>query len=577
MAFVKEETEFYKDITDECGRRHKIVFWPAITTTRNIKQSVEFPDNFILKTYEIDAGFNDNLPIGMAKAMTMKFKIDISQMDGDWAEVRNWIMADSSFPAPAATMFSGRKIYAPNIWQSWSDTYDGTIDTWLEFIGGQNIHEPDEMEIDKDYCEWEVNVTSLDRLALENFLFTETSANIDGIWARVDERKYNNQYTPPTNAGHYYRHNMINIYEFYNWLEVKFNIYCCILTREGDTTYNIIRRSQGGNVQFYKQTTDIMNNIGPVAHDAHSLLNDIYLFLFSDDGKKSTQWIINSDETTIGGEVVNGWDFFKRISENNLEIITFRPAFRYGRGLTINRYLWQDLDLTINADEIIFKDKIKVTRKFNIISNAVAHIPVCDNNEDTEINIYNGGAQVDKAWETGMLWTGTPNNITNNENCTEIKPIRGYYYDTGQLWGSDPILERVHEKTKLFISDDPTKFNEFDDSYYLIDRPLADKHFEANMIEFNREIYPYTLDGLVAQTIIDLFGNINQYLVELEIDSDKIQLSHLGSDVTLNLAVILDKPYLAGIGSKGKIVGINKNNITGITNLTIFLRGDKWV
>ena len=588
MPFTRNDTEFYKITTDETGKRHKLVFWPATTSTRNITQSVEFPDWMLLPVWQIDVKFNDYLPVGMPSAGEMKLKIDISQMEGEWSEVRDWIMNDNSYPAQVYYVIFNRSFYVPNIWLSYYEADVGGTPTWtLEFIGGQSLHSSDDLIIKEDYCEWEITVVSLDRLALENMtLQPMVSITISEVSAILRDREYidantkhvTNWLQPSGN----YEAKMVLLSDLISIISTIFDYSCRLLTRESATGTYTITNNPLTYIQCYKQTND-KNNLPGVA-----LNNDIYIIrrgvITGSDTVEYIEYIFNSDDSAIGGEYENCWDFFDKLSEGFLQQFIFKAESK-----EISFYpVLGGWDIVITAADI-YKDKEqKITRKFNVSGATRWHVPKTENGEDEEIIAQNGGAYNDKQFETAMIWTGTGMNLNADEDTktpgetdyhlTTLKAIHGLYYATGDPVGGRYLMQTIDEKAIISLSwtlGGPT--SKFDDSVFAIELPVADGNIVANWIEYNRRIYPYTLDGLLARTALDLFGNINQYLVPIIVDGDYGNIRYLGANVEIDLANIFNKTYLNKISKKGKIVGINKDNIKGTSELQIFVRGDKWV
>jgi hypothetical protein len=592
MPYTRNDTEFYKITTDETGKRHKLVFWPATTSTRNITQSVEFPDWMLLPIWQIDVKFNDYLPIGMPSAGEMKLKIDISQMEGEWSEVRDWIMNDNSYPEQVYSWIFGRNIYIPNVWLSFYEADVGGTPTWtLEFIGGQSLHSSDDLIIREDYCEWEITVVSLDRLALESItLQSMVDIAIPEILGRMRDREYNDanikHVTSWLHPAENYDAKFILLSDLISIMSTMFDFYCTLLTRESATGAYTITNNPLTYIQCYKQTND-KNNLPGDALDSDYIYIIRRSVIAGTNPAEYMEYIFNSDDSAIGGEYGNCWDFFDKLSEGFLQQFVFKAESK-----SIAFYpVFGGGDIVITAADI-YKDKEqKITRKFNISGATRWHVPKSENGEDEEIIAQNGGAYNDKQFETAMIWTGTGMNLNPDEdtktpgstdyNLSTLKSIHGLYYAIGAPDPTNDLyaMQTIDEKAVIVLlpSLEGLIITQFDDSVFAIELPVADGNIVANWIEYNRRIYPYTLDGLLAKTALDLFGNINQYLVPIIVDGDYGNIRYLGTNVEIDLANIFNKTYLNKISKKGKIVGINKDNIKGTSELQIFVRGDKWV
>ena len=166
MAYTKN-TKFYKVINSI----YKLTFIPADVTALSSPAEVEFPNDIILSsesTLVISKNYEDDLPLHLEETPEIQVALNLSNMTGDWADVKNWILntadiTDSTIYNQITLSYGNEYFFFPNQWILEKDTTgDGTFDTEI-FTGMQLVNPSYTIEVN-DNGESIAQIIVLDRI-----------------------------------------------------------------------------------------------------------------------------------------------------------------------------------------------------------------------------------------------------------------------------------------------------------------------------------------------------------------------------------------------------------------------------
>ena len=603
MAFDLQNDIFTKTFTGGDGIDYTIMLICGHNLDITSANTVEFPDNVIFPTAEGEVGYEDDLPIGLPMARTLKLEIDLVNLkDGDWADVSQAIVRGRSTSVRSVNSVD---MYIPNIWiitSSLQGFYSCQVpsDQSIEIESGVAKYTIDLIGIEKPVLER----LSIDMLDLENLTPTWTitataspapSNDVVNVCYNIggsDKRFYNEE---PIDGKKFY-----SMSAFFGRIESKAQNILDAFLRTATETVTITTTDIDSVWTFYDQDTSTNHNRG-----SSLPFDDLLIFgyLYGTGGDNKGGFFDPADNGLYNYN--NAWSFLRQFCDS----MFLKATFGTDDPLLINFYPVLDTISTSGAlaDVDPKEYKLKPTDKY--ISEATAFTVGGGTGDIVNAKAVSNYGSIDGASNDAEIMFNTLTlefidgmQAAFDDGGTEYVRVSGemskkghpsgrslYYKHATGVNGRD--FFKVHDDCDLYMGDsfaalsgDSTAYNALP---YAI--PASDDAWLQNI-----KTYSATLNNLInrqnyygigynrCNAAKFIFSNERQGTFTAKLsaqisNSDFIYLDALGETYTVNLSTVSGVASLGVFSGSLILTNIKYNFIEGTADCTFFMRGDTGV
>lgn len=579
MSFTKNSV-FYKTFKTR-NKNLKLIFIPADTITLSSPTNIELPDDFVLSKVEVNSQMPDNSPVGMELAREMSLELDLTRLQGDFVDVRNWIL----------------DVNVRNRWILLSDCDSIDIST-VEFDGLQEPPSP--LVLSRKSLE--VKVIDVVKSALE-LPFDALEEQIETYVSDTDVSPYSMnksyfaiQFSNYTNSNKWIgRYQSSSIEQFIAWdvpklFEYLFGfagIRLSLITRTTMTFSSAEFSNFAMNkfIDFYKTTNLESYATNGLLHD-----DEVHLIIaIRNDLNELIGGLLSKKSESSYKDYEAIWDLFKAFAEMFLGRLTFqyeldtstynatiKPIFTkiFNTSGVITAY--QGLTPLTNLTKTDFSISIGE----NYISRATAHIRGITAEQPTEyIQKYEGvanekGAEIELPADNLCRFTEVTNS-RNYVNLSEFAMINTFYFYTSSAYLPLWYFTKVHNYCVADLGDGVI-INSGDTSSFTWtlgssadDDLQADYNLQASQLN-NLSSYA----KLYQKAMEYVWAKPNHLVIkDIELTFEQARPKHIGSRSTIDYSELLGYSLSGIYGTYAIWTNVTTDYVRGTTKLELYVRG----
>jgi len=598
MSYTKN-TIFYKDFTAANGYEYRLEFVPGDTVDLSSPAEVEFPNNVIFNEITLKGGFADPLPKGLPGANTMKLKLNLGNMTGDWADVKQWILNGQSGAVSGSTFTPAKRsnirayggtvylddVYIPNVWKLKILDYEllgSTIDYYI-YVGYQDNIPEVEREINR---KWNDEIISITTMGIEKLVFSSVKFKYwaDFNMTTIDPADINITRWTDSSEGdiYYYGAFTLNyeiehssLYNMMTAIETFAETYLRAYLRSNSPSTNITS-TPFSSWRFYENDYSTQTNSHGSVLTTTDLLFVGRLIL---DSTNIAGMLVDSDSENNLFEYDNIWDYL--VFET--DAFKSKAYFFYDSGgsIALNlvfRRMFSTTATTLEDDDIV-GDKIKIKSGVSdiTISEAISHIRDIPDDDIDEIQYKMAGTAFQNTDEHELNWH---NHLVmfkegyNQPSVNFLLPERTFVRMLLHK-GSDSLYYKVNDYCEYDTGDGETFTSDTGYDTSIPDFP-SKKKIEADStfgIAFKQYIDTRLsksgLGYVTAKAMANIFSSRYQALIDdVEITHHSALLQHVGDRYDLNLSE-LSAPF----GQEAYLVEVEIDVINSLSKCKFYLKG----
>ncbi len=603
---------FYKEWTVN-NRDYKLSFIPADPTDLSSPTSYELPDYCYIDTCVIEAGYDDDLFLGLPLADMMNLEINMSLLEGgsgiggQFATFLDKVLADTN------RTINGVSVTIPNVFiLEARDVGDASYDELL-FIGSQDSKPPLEYEVTENTVKAKVQVVSLVRAAMER-------TTIDMIKPDI---------TTTVTATYTKDREVINDYDrLFDYYYAGLSIYSDIKTGELlrlDTLDNLTSSieakvqtmvsalSRGlvpyfgiyNTTTFFPSWTLYKADITAETNNKGASIDgdETYYIAYAEDLSATTLTIngglfsTNQKNATFY-EYDNVWDLLKAVFETSGSKWYFFYSGTLGSTAAIDIEPIHLLEPTGVATTTTLTNTMLhntfdlLNKGGNAVNKVIATYKDVKNQDIEDVTYGNNWTQAEDSIEVemvlhnGFMAYDEDDRVYNRERSGSI--LKGQYEKSNISWRTlfaQIITIHPYAWVKVagecvFYVDNSTTFttstvNRFDPLY-------TDAGFKNSVVaEVNqRQLYD-SMSYPLAQGLEHVFGNATQGMLKVKTDVVNISPAMIGDMFAFDINNMLDhytfsfsEPSDYTNGKNLVLTSVTTDYATGISEATFFIRGD---
>lgn len=530
------------------------------------------PDDMFTGELIIEGSYDDDLPIKLPLASSMKIKINTSSFTQDMSPLGRWIRDNDN----------GLDI--PNIWII---RRNGNVD----FVGVQqpaekDTHKPTEKE-------YELTLVSVLKIAMELVYLELDTASLDGTtldrqifdYVKINSEKIN---ALITNIYGWGRTKVENVLTFLSYLMEKFNFAYKVLTRTTASTNTLSATDMLWT--FYKQNRVFDNSDSPsepINVFGMYLITEIW---HSENGNVLLQDLKGGYRKLITDRYKNYWNFINAFLEGLAmkRIITIKSNLDLQ---VYDRFINQKFsDITVNNEDLLGNaNEINESYKLYRISNNRNNTVFVNDKSASSLSL-SGGSTAKPTFETTCLLNTIGNTVANHYH-NEVINIQGNGDVLAEYLGLNDLSVADNDLiqwNRLYYWDtilDTTQLHKVADYCKIGD--LASSGINGNVFantnlsDFNNSINQLQTGGLseIANIINTKVLCKRQLWLKCTLPLELANNSRLGYDYVLNLGDVFKPNFFYDdieFGSHGVLVNIKENLSKNECECLFFIRSDEW-
>ena len=572
------------------GKNHEIIL---LLGTENNGTRYYMPSDCLInkKDAEYKAQYSDYVPIGVPEAAKMTLTIDTSAFTQETSIVAKWIRENSN-PRIGGEL-DNDDWTIPNCWIV-------KVDGNIEFIGVQESapttkHTPRQ-------AKYEIQLLSLYKFAAEKTIFGSYTGVTEDTFLDAKVYDYINKQNSLTDTSVSY--NWIT-----SWGRTRFmplyNYFRAVWWRKFDKIVGEVTRStENENAThnesypvFYQQRNSSKPDT-PIEFTDLKIISEIFVSENPDIAFSSLQ---GGFTKMLMDRYKNLWNYLIAETEGHAKRLRF--SYRTA-GVGNSYYVDRNIDFifknqvdaeTISLSEIIEStdgDTIEEAENSYIESNNRLILNRDKDVKKTTIKV-SSGSFAKNSYESTCVYGNSTSVLTDfvretpiskytvwsrmdnghaNIPCTQFVHIR----DLGSPYGTEKI--KVSDYCRIYYSD--TGYIETDENSYT--SPFIPPGTE----HLNIDLYNQNVNQLQANGLVKLCNEINaevicrkQMWLELTILNNTISTNDLGKEYVFDFHKLFKLNYFyeeITFGTRGVLVGIETNFVSGESKCKFFIRSDKW-
>lgn len=622
MAFDLRNDVFSKTFTGGDGNEYTLLLICGHHQDIVSGNVEEFPDNVIFPKIEGEAGYENDIPVGLPMAKVLTLEIDLVNLkDGDWADVSKAIIRGRS---ETKRTVNSVDMYIPNVWVI---TPTSTGDT----IYACQVPSTQDIEIDSDSAKYTIDLIGIEKPTLERLNITMLDLdNLTPTWtlSAVSDPTPSSDLVDicyDVTLGGEFRYvneepidgkKMFSMSDFFGRIEDKAqNILDAIIRNYASKTVSISISDIDDIWTFYIQDVDTNHDKG-TSLNFEDLL--IFGFLVGSGGDNKGGFFDAKDNGIYGYN--NVWSFLRQFCDSLL----LKATIGGSNPLAINFY--PVLDTISSAGDLADIDpveyKLKPSDKY--ISEATAFTigggggdiinaksvgdygSIDGASNDSEIMFNTFTLEFGDGMREAIIDEGE--NYINQSGVIAKKgfpAIRSLYYKSGSTVGGRNYF-KVHDDCTLDIGGSNSTIagdSEYGSYAYVNNtgtgiasviggnadtydalRDFSEKQFNAIWISafydslHNRQRY-YGVGYNRSEGAKQIFSNEHQGILTGKLSAqisatDFLYMSALGESYTIDLSSVSGVGGFSEFSGKLILTNIKYDFINGTADCTFFMRGD---
>lgn len=596
MSYNKN-TVFYKNFTDNEGIEKTLYFVPGDDSDLLTPNIVEFPDNVIIfDTIKTSAGYDADLPIGMQMAKSLKFSINLTNMVGDWTDVRDWIVARSTrnIPTPVKISYNGKDYWIPNRWVLCYKNDDNSNHIIADTV--QDMTAKSKFKIEFDEVIYDIECLGIEKTILTQLNIEDFEVELF-LLADLNQRSQSILYWQYDIGSDEYiaaaGHNkdealFIRLTDLVEALMLKANELYQYFKRGYNFRYENDLTSAGllSNLTFYQQSTTQNFAVGSTI--SYTDPSQIFILAYITNGSNVIGGALSKlSEASILNEFSTVWDLLRSLSESMPNISKFiyinesnEFRFQFNKPYEYNwanpaedDYMTSISERNIDYSKII-EGSLQIEPNFNQVAQSSLVVAGVGDDNNNEFEYKNDTTLNSNSFDTKVLFN--TNLILNNytERTSSVKYysnqyfVRNLYYYDGGFYE----YKAVHPKVGIdFGYTFPTLTSSNAPAYSDVETYHNDIKQYANSLNAN-ESYMYNL----SQVHRKFLGNEFAGLLSCKLKIHNVNINQVGEPYTIDITDVA--PYLQPpISQTAILVSCEMDEMTGEADCKFFLRDDNAV